>query len=509
MARLHEYQGKELLKTMGISIPKGGVASNIEEAEKILSEINGEVVLKAQAFITSRAAKGAIKFADSPEIAKNIASEMFNLEFNNFKVDKVLIEQKMPIKQEFYAGIIIDDTQKAPLLIFSSKGGSGIEEIAEKYPDCLVKKHIDIKEGLTDYDARNLVRSLGISGKVQSRLSDALINLWKTAKNYEARTAEINPLVLTEDGNIYAADCRITIDDYAVFRHPELNIEIAREFSRPPGKLDIIAYNVEKNDYRGTFYFIQMAENFKKNEGYIGFHGAGGGGSMMSMDAVLKQGFKLANYTDTSGNPPASKVYRAAKIILSQPNIDGYFGSGSGVASQEQFHSARGLVKAFREVNLSIPAVVRLGGNKEDLAVQILTEYTKDLLAKVEGYKRDDTVAFCVNRLRYLVNEMANNPQIPQKISKEPSFNQAYSFKTVTFGTVAIDYSKCSDCTSKVCVSSCISKILELKDNLPVLNITPEEAKKGKCIECLSCEQECYFKGNKAIKITLPIPGLD
>ena len=121
---------------------------------------------------------------------------------------------------------------------------------------------------------------------------------------------------------------------------------------------------------------------------------------MMSMDAVLNQGFKLANYCDTSGNPPASKVYRAAKIILSQPGIRGYFASGSGVASQEQYHSARGLVKAFIEENLDIPAVIRLGGNFEEEAIRILATYGQDLPAKVEGYGRDDSPEFCAGAAR-------------------------------------------------------------------------------------------------------------
>jgi len=143
---------------------------------------------------------------------------------------------------------------------------------------------------------------------------------------------------------------------------------------RPQTELERIAYAVEEGDYRGTFYFIQMVEDFAKGEGVVGFHGAGGGGSMMSMDAVINEGFRIANFVDTSGNPPASKVYRAARIILSQGPIDGYFGSGSGVASQEQFHSARGLVKAFLEEPLMAPTVIRLGGNAEDKAVEILEE---------------------------------------------------------------------------------------------------------------------------------------
>jgi succinyl-CoA synthetase beta subunit len=132
------------------------------------------------------------------------------------------------------------------------------------------------------------------------------------------------------------------MDDYSVGRHRELEIEFVGEFDHPPTALEQIAWQVEKDDYRGTFYFIQMLEDFERGQGVIGFHGAGGGGSMINMDALLAQGFQIANYVDTSGNPPASKVYRAARIILQQKNIDGYFAGGSGVASQEQYHSARG-----------------------------------------------------------------------------------------------------------------------------------------------------------------------
>jgi ferredoxin-like protein FixX len=329
----------------------------------------------------------------------------------------------------------------------------------------------------------------------------------------EARAAEINPLVQTIDGKLYAADCRVTVDDYAVFRHKDLGIEIAREYDRPPTVLEKIAYQVEANDYRGTFYFIQMAEDFEKGEGYVGFHGAGGGGSMMSMDAVLRQGYKLATFVDTSGNPPASKVYRAARIVLASGPIDGYFGSGSGVASQEQFHSARGLVKAFLEQHLSVPAVIRLGGNAEDKAVDILEGVNGRVPAPVEGYKKDDSPDFCAQRLDALIKAQAEvkvkaEPQPQPKPRPQPQ--QPYSFETVTGGTVTYDHAICANCENKVCVTECAREILSLNDaGLPVLNITPEEAKKGRCVECLACEVDCLFHGAGGGVVHLPIAGLD
>ena len=228
---------------------------------------------------------------------------------------------------------------------------------------------------------------------------------------------------------------------------------------------------------------------------------------MMSMDAVLDKGFKLANYCDTSGNPSASKVYRAAKIILSQPNLKGYFASGSGVASQEQYHSARGMVKAFHEEKLEIPAVIRLGGNYEEEAIEILGTYLKDIPAAVEGYGRDDSPEFCAQRLEELteMNQAASHAVRPMKDPELP--DAGYFFETMT-GRIFLDHQKCENCRTKGCIEACRPQILKLEEGKPVLSIPLVEARKGKCTECLACEIFCKFHEQDAVTIYLPIPGL-
>ncbi len=509
MAKLYEYQGKKLLQGEGIPIPKGRHAGTREEVRKIAEEIGKPVIIKAQAWVTGRAQAGGVKFAQDPAEAEKVADQILGIDLKKFKVREVLVEEKLDIDREFYVGLIVDDVKKCPTLIFSSVGGTGIEEIAQKYPDCVIKFPVDIKEGLRGFDAKDILRRMEIRGELQTKLSDVLVKFYRVCERYEARSAEINPLVLTREGQVVAADSHIVIDDYAVFRHPELGIEIAREFDRPPTELEKVAYQVEAKDHRGTFYFLQMEQRFNPRSGYIGFHGAGGGGAMMSMDALLSQGFKIANYCDTSGNPSSSKVYRAAKIILSQRNIDGYFASGSGVASQEQFHSARGLVKAFREYNLSLPAVIRIGGNSEEVAIGILQTYTKDLPGKVEAYGRDDSALFCANRLRELVDGWDYDKKVSTGGVVDRPPPSAFFFDTIT-GKLWIDHDKCRTCKEKPCVASCTAKVLRFEENgIPVLGITPQEAKKGRCTECLACELECHFHGNKAIFIDLPILGLD
>ncbi|MGA2585691.1 MAG: ATP-grasp domain-containing protein [Candidatus Aminicenantales bacterium] len=507
MARLYEYQGKRLLKEGGVRVPHGNVVFSAAEARGVAEKIGKAVVLKIQIWLTGRAGLGGIQFADTPQDAEEKASRMLGMKVGNYIVDRLLVEEKLAITAEYFAGLVMDDARKCPLLVFSAAGGTGVEEIARNYPEKIVRMPIDVATGLREFEARNLVRKTGLSGGVLTQLADLLAKFYGAARSNDARSAEINPVVLTEDGAVYAADCHLVIDDYAVFRHPELGIEVAREFDRPPTELEKIAYKVEEKDYRGTFYFFQMIDKIPAGDPYIGFHGAGGGGSMMSMDAVLDQGFKLANYCDTSGNPPASKVYRAAKIILSQPGIRGYFASGSGVASQEQYHSARGLIKAFLEEDLRIPAVIRLGGNCEEEAIRILADYGQSLPAGVEGYGRDDAPEKCATRLKEMIlaNGNIRHEVIPMEAFRPAG--GAYSFETLT-GRLFIDHKECPGCRSKGCVESCAQKILKLEGDHPVLAIPPEQARKGKCTECLACEIFCRFHERKAIAIDLPIPGL-
>ncbi|PYL67411.1 MAG: hypothetical protein DMF28_09220, partial [Verrucomicrobia bacterium] len=304
-----------------------------------------------------------------------------------------------------------------------------------------------------------------------------------------------------------AADCRITIDDYAVARHPELKIEIAREFDHPPTALEHVAYAVEQNDHRGTFYFAQLATVApKESKGLAGFHGAGGGGSMMSMDAIVNAGFTIANFTDTSGNPSASKVYRAARIILAQPDLVGYFGSGSGVASQEQFWSAYGLAKAFWELDLDIPAVIRLGGNTEDRAVDILVRMSKLLGARIEGYRKTDAPATIANRFAELVAESKAKKWKPHA-PRTPKFiksNAATKFE-VKNGRVWIDSAKWSQIRAAVETHS--GGLIVDREGSPAPLSGEEFANKDS--ELVACDVECRLAEIDGFFLELDIPGLD
>ncbi len=331
MARLHEYQAKAQLRAHGIETPRGEAASTPEDAERIARDLGGAVVVKIQAWTTGRKAMGGVVFAKTPAEARQAAECLLAMKVDAFPVTEVLVEEQVPIKGELFVSLMIDDAARAPTMLIAPGGGTGIEERA----DSVHQLACDVNAGPDAGQVEAALGGMNESAEVTGRLGEAIAKIYQTARACEARSLEVNPLVVLEDGRVMAADCRMTIDDYAVFRRPELGIEIARELDHPPTELEIVAYNVEQADHRGTFYFAQLnTEAESGTKGLIGFHGAGGGGSMMSMDAITNAGYTIANFTDTSGNPSASKVYRAARIIMSQPGLIGYFGSGSGVASQ-------------------------------------------------------------------------------------------------------------------------------------------------------------------------------
>ena len=504
MARLHEYQGKAILAANGFRIPRGSSARTAEEAIAATAELSDEVVIKIQAWTTGRAGIGGVAFAQKSDEVREHTKRMLAMKVGQFPVEAVLVEEKIDIDREFFLSFAIDDAARAPIIIFAAGGGTGIEERAASTR----RIPCDVNEGPLDSAVNEAVASSGLSPKQATQLADSIRKLFAAARSVEARSLEINPLVLTKSGEFIAADCRITIDDYAVTRHPELGIEIAREFDHPPTALERLAYAVEQNDHRGTFYFAQLATAASKSsKGLVGFHGAGGGGSMMSMDAIVNAGFTIANFTDTSGNPSASKVYRAARIILAQPDLVGYFGSGSGVASQEQYWSAYGLAKAFWELDLDIPAVIRLGGNTEDRAVDILQRMSKLLRTPVEGYRKTDTPSMIATRFAELV-ESARGTKWKPRIPRAPHFikDSAVVSLPVKSGSVWIDIQKWPQIRAAIETHS--GGLIVDREGVPAPSL-PDEEFATKDSELLACDVECRLADIEGFYLELDIPGLD
>jgi succinyl-CoA synthetase beta subunit len=410
MAKLFEYQGKEIFRKSGIPIPEGVVAKSPEEARKAAEKLGRPVVLKAQVWAGSRGKSGAVKFADTPEEAEAAAEAILGMKVKGLEAKQVLVEEKLDIVQELYAGVIINSAQevRGPVLMFSPEGGMDIESVPE---DKISIMNVDVIKGLMPYDTLNMVSSMGVKGKVLRQVADIVFKLFKTFQRMDCRTLEINPLVLTADNKALAADCRMAIDDQALFRHPELGIKIGLEFLKERTEFDLIAWCFEESDFRGTSYVAQMDDPEKVAKGgYVGYHGIGGGAAMLGMDALNKVDLKVADYADTSGNPTASKVYRVIKLIMSIPGIEAYFLAGFVMANQEQWHHAHAIVKALREElpkKPGFPVVLLLCGNKEKVSQEILKEGLADLNARIEIYDREHVydAKFIGGRVRALVDE--------------------------------------------------------------------------------------------------------
>ena len=500
-----EHEGKELLKRYGIPVPDGGLASTVEEGVEVAGRLGYPVVLKAQIKRTGRKEAGGVVFAETEEELKEKFSTLLSLDVKGERVRRIRIEKKLPVAKEYFVGFVVSDETKSPVLVVSTEGGTGIEEVARTTPERVKKLAVNGFFGLRKFEAFYAWSSLSVGGKRLKALSELTVRAYKAFAEGDCRSLEINPLAELEDGTFVALDSHVVVDDYGLFRHPEYGVEFAREIGREPTELELIAYKIEEADYRGTFYFIEMESGGEGD--LVGFHGAGGGGSMMSMDALLNEGFTLANFCDTSGNPPGSKFYRAAKVILSIPGIKGYFASGSGVASQEQTNQARGIAKAFLEDGMDVPAVLRLGGNKEEEAVELISRYLSGLEVPVVGRTKSSSPKECARELRNFVEECGGRihevPRFDPEVAKD---GKSLAFKTFS-GEIWLEHALCEKCDAP-CVERCPHGLLGFSDGRVVLTVSEEEFAKGRCTECLACEFACKFEGRGGMFFYLPIPGL-
>jgi succinyl-CoA synthetase beta subunit len=408
MARLFEFQGKGFLKDAGIATPMGEVATTAKEAREIAAKIGKPVAVKAQVWVGGRGKAGAIKLADTPEEAEKAASAILGMEVKGFPVRKVLVEEKLDIEKEYYVGVIPDSSweSKAPVVMFSPEGGMDIEQVPENK---IFRAKVDYLKGFPLYDAVDLASNAGVPNELLRDMAGVISKTVEVFKKRDCNILEINPLVLTKEGKVIAGDCRMAVDDSSTFRHPEMGVTIPREFPWEPTDYDVVGWGIEETDFRGSGFVMKMTLD-ETSPGYIGFHAIGGGAAMIGMDALSRVGLKPANFADTSGNPVASKIYRVAKVVLSQPNIEGYLLAGFLIANQEQWHHAHAIVKVLREElpkRPGFPCVLLLAGNKEEESLQILREGLKGLPGRIEIYGSEhvEDSDFIGQRMKALLEE--------------------------------------------------------------------------------------------------------
>jgi succinyl-CoA synthetase beta subunit len=400
MPKLLEHRGKLLLRNAGIATPEGRVVTTAGEARSTAEALGFPVAIKAQILAGKRGLGGGIAFANDASAAEAAARRLLGTSLYGWPITELLIETKSTIRSELYVAVISDTAARAPLMIVSTSGGVEIEEAAHAGAHTTVSAAVDMRRGAPVYWCLDLVRTLPLPEATLVALAAILARLYEVYRRHDCTLAEINPLAVTE-GGLIALDARIAIDDDAVFRHPELDLERSQEVGdRSATALELAAAKIDENDHRGSAHFVQLDPDgsLAKAQGKIsiGFDGIGTGVSMAVMDELVPLGFLPMNFCDTSGNPTGSKLYRITKAILAQPLIEGYV-FASCLSSQQLDVTARGIIKAFKEIFAphggapTIPCVFSFRGAWDDVALGLFHQHGLDAHPWVRVLGRDST----------------------------------------------------------------------------------------------------------------------
>jgi succinyl-CoA synthetase beta subunit len=360
--KIHEYQGKDILRKYGVAVPRGEVAFSVDEAVAAAKKLGGSVwVVKAQIHAGGRGKGGGVKVAKSIDEVKQYASQILGMTLVTHQtgpegrlVKRLLIEEGANIEKELYVGITLDRVQSRNVVMVSTEGGMEIEKVAEEHPEKIVKEHIDPAIGFQAFQARKLAFALGLSGDAFKNGVKFLLSLYKAYEATDASLFEINPLVITKEGSVIALDAKVNFDDNALDRHPEFK-ELRDLDEEEPLEIEASKSNL----------------NYIKLDGNVGCMVNGAGLAMATMDIIKLAGGEPANFLDVGGGANATTVANGFKIILADKHVKAIliniFG---GIVRCDRV--ANGVVEAAKIVDVNVPIVIRLAGTNADIAAEIL-----------------------------------------------------------------------------------------------------------------------------------------
>lgn len=351
---LHEYQAKEIFRDHGIPVPPGKVVTTADEAASAAREFGGMVVVKAQVHSGGRGKAGGVKLAKTPDEAREHAEAILGMEISGFTVEKVLVTPAEDIASEAYVGVLVDRDSQAPMFMVSAEGGIDIEEVAHSNPDAIRKLTVDPRYGLLPHQAYWLANSLYDDPKQVKQATRIMGQLYTSFIAAGASMAEINPLIVTPEGDVKAIDAKVSIDDNELFRKPD--VEAYRDASAEPQA------ETEARDAGLTFI---------KLDGNVGCCVNGAGLAMATMDLVKYYGGEPANFLDIGGSSNPEKVVNALRIITSDPAVKVIlFNIFGGITRTDDV--ANGIVEATKQIDIQVPIVIRLTGTNEEQALEIL-----------------------------------------------------------------------------------------------------------------------------------------
>ena len=351
--KLYEFQAKELFTQAGIPVPSGRMVSSPDEAAAAAREL-GRCVVKAQAHAGGRGKAGFIKLAESPEQARELAAGMLGRPFKGFKITRLLIEETVHFSAEYYLAVTVDRESKSPIMIASAMGGVDIEEVAADSPDKIANLVVDVAYGPLDFQLRDLAERAGLDPAGTRQFVDIARRLYRVFVDSDASLAEINPLMVTTDGTVIAADAKFDVDDNALFRHSEL-LEYKEEAEEDP---------IEAEAHRRGVTYVRL-------DGDIGVVGNGAGIVMTTLDIVNRVGGRPANFCDIGGGANAERVREALSIVLMDEKVRGVlFNVFGGITRGDEV--AKGILEATAALEIKVPMVVRMAGTRAEEGLRLL-----------------------------------------------------------------------------------------------------------------------------------------
>ena len=378
--RFFEYEAREIVRRAGIPVTQFGFAKTPEAARAAAEEIDGPVVIKSQVLTGGRMKAGGVQFADSADDAERHARHVLALEINGHMPRGVLVDSKASVKQEYYAGVVWDGLRKQPVMLFSDMGGIDIEEVAETHPDHVGRGHFSNILPLSDFQAKQVIASVGITGGALNKLVPILTRLARLFVEHDMTLAEINPLGELEDGSFVALDAHMEMENEARPRQKALLHELGvgdeeTRQAREATEFELAGEAVDAQDHRG------VAGNVTEFDGNLGLVIGAGGGSLTLFDAVRAHGGRPANYCEIGGNPSVAKACGLAKLVLQKPGVDKIAVMMSIVSNTRVDIVARGVIKACIELGYDPAekiAIFRIPGAWEEEGFKILERYGVD-----------------------------------------------------------------------------------------------------------------------------------
>jgi succinyl-CoA synthetase beta subunit len=354
LVKLYEYQAKEVFASYGLPVPRGRAAETEDEVESIAREIGGRVVIKAQVHVGGRGKAGGVKLADTPEAARETGKHMLGMSLKGFIVKRVLVEQALPIEKEYYLSFTLDRDAQQIIGICSAMGGVDIEEVAESHPDTIIRMPVDIAFGPLDFQVRDFIAAAGLEPSKSREIAGVIKKLYEVYVSTDASLAEVNPLVVTAEGQVIVADAKFDIDDNALFRQQKL--EVYKDASEED--------ELEAEAHRRGLTYVHLG-------GEIGMIGNGAGLCMNTLDIINQAGGKPANFLDIGGGARADVVRNALDMVLLDPAVKAILVNIFGGITRGD-EVAKGILEATSTLDVRVPIIVRMAGTEADAGLKLL-----------------------------------------------------------------------------------------------------------------------------------------